>query len=230
MIFPRSRCLAGLVWLLGACGGDRRADDAATRSPAGEALQPDSSSTARSPASAEPRVAASATDTSSVADSTAVGHSKVAIRSVYTSLADAECRLVERDEETGGISSLCPGTAGHVLLVHDYDARMTVDVVTPDGRTHRLRYSAVISSAFSSLGPRAEWRVRNGTPIALIVRVNAFENPETPDRATSYLAVAKITSREVCVTDRIPPAANANEAARQAADQSAPRPCKRDPG
>ena len=138
---------------------------------------------------------------------------------------------VEQDEETGGTRSRCPGTAGYVLMVDDFDARMSVDIVAPGGRTHPLRYSGVITSNFSSLGPRAEWRMRGGKPVALIVRVNAFEDPEVPNRATSYLAVAKITARETCVTDRIPPTTpNANEAAQRAADQSASRPCMRDIG
>ena len=230
MIFSRSLGLAGLLFLLGACGGDRTMDDAASDLQPGQTPRSDSGS-ARVPAtSTEPRVPAFVTDSLAAGDSTASGDSTAAIRSVYTSLAEADCRLVEKDEETGATSSRCPGTAGYALLVHDWDARMTVDVVAPDGRTHRLRYSGVITSAFSSLGPRAEWRMRDGKPVALIVRVNAFEDPETPDRAVSYLAVAKITAREVCVTDRIPPAANANEAARRAADQSASRPCVRDLG
>ncbi len=234
MLAPRSLCLSGLLCLLGACGGDRPANDAASPSQANETPQSDSGSVVRASAPTEPRVPAFVagegpkSDSTAAVDSTAAGASTAAIGSVYTSLAEADCRLVKKDEETGATSSRCPGAAGHALLVHDYDARMTVDVVTPDGRTHRLRYSGVITSAFSSLGPRAEWRMRDGKPIALIVRVNAFENPDTPDRATSYLTVARLTAREICVTDRIPPAANANEAAQRAADQSTSRPCMRD--
>ena len=220
MISTRFLCLACAVVLLGACG-DRTTDGSA---PA------DSGSVATSPSSSEPQVPPFATDSAPASDSTAAGDSAGAIRSVYTSLAEADCRVVERDEETGGTTSRCPGTAGYALLVDDFDARMSIDVVAPGGRTHRLRYSAVISSAFTSLGPRAEWRVRDGTPIALIVRVNAFENPEVPDRATSYLAVAKITSGETCVTDRIPPGRDANDVARRAADSSAARRCRPDPG
>ena len=228
MIFSRWLCMAGVLGLLGACGGDHPADDAAPGAQATDASRPDSGVAAASPAPGESRIPAFVGDSAPASTSTAAGDSTASIRSVYTSLGEAECRLVERDEETGATSSRCPGTAGYALLVHDYDARMTVDVVAPDGRTHRLRYSGVITSAFSTLGPRAEWRMRDGKPIALIVRVNAFEDPETPDRATSYLAVARITDRETCVTDRIPPAANANEAAQRAADQSASRPCMRD--
>lgn len=229
-MIPRFLCLAGLLFLLGACGGDRPGDDAAPDPQPGGASRPDTSAAMVSTGAAEPGVPAFVADSTTAGDSTSAGDSTAAIRSVYTSLVEADCRLVERDEETGATSSRCPGTAGYTLLVHDWDARMTVDVVAPDGGTHRLRYSGVITSAFSSLGPRAEWRMRNGTPVALIVRVNAFEAPETPDRATSYLAVARITPGEACVIGRIPPSASANEAARQAADQSASRSCMRDLG
>lgn len=235
MIHPRSLCLAALLCLLGACGSDRTTEDAASGLQPGESSRSDTAVAKGPTGSAAPGVPAFVTDSAPArnstpgSDSTPTSDSPAAIRSVYTSLAEADCRLVEQNEETGDTTSRCPGTAGYALLVHDWDARMTVDVVAPGGRTEGLRYSAVITSAFSSLGPRAEWRMRKGAPLALIVRVNAFENPETPDRATSYLAVAKITSRETCVTDRIPPTTpNANGAARQAADQSASRPCMRD--
>jgi hypothetical protein len=230
MIHLRSLYLAGLLCLLGACGGDRTMEDAASDVQPGETSRSDSpGAVTGSTDSTQPRVPAFVTDSATGGDSVSASGSPGTIRSVYTSLAPADCRLVKRDADTNDPTYRCPGTAGYALLVHDWDARMTVDVVAPGGRTHRLRYSGVISSAFSSLGPRAEWRMRDEKPIGLIVRVNAFENPDTPDRATSYLAVAKITDRETCVTDRIPPTTpNANEAARQAADRSASRPCMRD--
>ncbi len=228
MISAPSWRLAGLICLLGACGGDRTVEDAASDLQRGAPPRPDPAAAPGSAAPAAPRAPALVADSAEAGDPGPATDSTAGITSVYTSLADADCRLVEKDEETGATSSRCPGTAGYALLVHDYDARMTVDVVAPDGRRHRLRYSGVITAAFSSLGPRAEWRTRNGKPVALVVRVNAFENPEAPSRATSYLAVAKITPRETCVTDRIPPAAGANQAAQQAADRSASRPCMRD--
>lgn len=149
-----------------------------------------------------------------------------AVSSVYTSLAEADCRVTEADEESGSSTSRCPGVAGHELDVHDGDARVSIDIITPDGKEHPLNYWSVITQAFSSPGPRAEWRMRGGRPIALIVRVNASETTDDGTmRRVSYLAVAKITARAICVTDRILPAADANEAARRAADQSASRPC-----
>lgn len=151
-----------------------------------------------------------------------------AIRSVYTELDLARCRVTATDEESESSSARCPGVAGYALNVHEGDLRMSIDVVTPDGREHPLNYWSVITSGFSSLGPRAEWRMRGGRPIALIVRVNASEDPEDSSRITSWLAVAKITDSAICVTERIPPTHGANEAARRAADQSASTPCKAD--
>jgi hypothetical protein len=148
-----------------------------------------------------------------------------AFDSVYTDIAPERCKTVETREESAGSVQKCPGVAGYDLLVEDDDSRQSVTVVGPDGRRHPLNYWQVVTTAFSSLGDKAEWRVeRKGgklRPFALIVRVNASENPEQPGQKTSYLAVAKITADEVCVTDR----AKTNEEARQAADASPGKPC-----
>lgn len=150
------------------------------------------------------------------------------VRSVYTSLDPDRCRTVSTDEEVGGSVQRCGGVAGYSLVVTDGDARMTIDVVAPGGRVHRLNYWSVITHNFSTVGPRAEWRMRGTRPIALIVRVNANEDLEDPSRITSYLAVARITPRGICVTDRIGPVPGANELARRAADAPGTRPCLRD--
>jgi hypothetical protein len=148
-----------------------------------------------------------------------------AAESVYTDIAPARCKTVETHEESAGSVQKCPGVAGYTLLVEDDDSRQSVTVVSPDGKKHPLNYWQVITTGFSSLGEKAEWRVeRKGgkvQPFALIVRVNASENPEKPDEKTSYLAVAKITAAAVCVTDKV----QTNEEARQAADASADKPC-----
>jgi hypothetical protein len=151
-----------------------------------------------------------------------------AVSSVYTSLAEADCRVIEVDEESESSVSRCPGAAGYALKVLEGDLRQSIDVITPDGKEHPLNYWSVVSGGFSTVGPRAEWRMRGGRPIALIVRVNASENPEDATRITSYLAVARIAPGPVCVTDRIAPTAEANAAARAAADRSAGRPCLSD--
>jgi hypothetical protein len=148
-----------------------------------------------------------------------------AVDSVYTDLAAARCKTVETAEEGAYSVQKCAGVAGYALLVEDDDSRQSVTVVSPDGKKHPLNYSQVITSGFSSLGEKAEWRVEKKggklLPLALIVRVNASENPEKPEQKTSYLAVAKLTANEVCVTDKV----KSNEEARAAADASADKPC-----
>jgi hypothetical protein len=149
-----------------------------------------------------------------------------AFKSVYTDLAAARCKTVEAAADEGAHSvQKCPGVAGYELLVEDDDSRQSVTVVSPDGKRHPLNYWQVITSGFSSLGEKAEWRVeRKGgqvRPFALIVRVNASENPEKPEQKTSYLAVAKLTAAEVCVTDKV----KTNKEAQAAADASEGKPC-----
>ena len=149
-------------------------------------------------------------------------------RSVYTSLDPKQCKNV-RTVESGDYEGRCPGVAGYSLLVVEGDLRQNITVITPQKKQHSLELWNVVSSAFSSLGPRAEWRVtKKGAkvvPHALIVRYNASEDVEHPDKLTSYLAVAKITSTSICVIEKIPPAANANEMARVAADSASDKPC-----
>ncbi len=152
-----------------------------------------------------------------------------ALKSVYTSLASRDCTTVSTNEEGAQSTQRCPGMGGYGLLVEDADSRMSVTLVAPGGKQHELKYWEVVTTGFSSLGEKAEWRVkrqgRRDVPVALIVRLNASENGEHPEKQTSYLVVAKITPGQACVTDKIAPGADANEQARRAADTAASRPC-----
>jgi hypothetical protein len=154
-------------------------------------------------------------------------------QSVYTNLDPKFCKTLKSDpSEAGEYLGRCNGTAGYKLLVAEGDLRQNITVVTPRGTEHSLDLWSLISPAFSSLGPKAEWRVtkqKNKTiPVSLIVRYNASENNEQPNKLTSYLVVIKITADEICVTDKIKPGANANEEARRLAD-SPGRPCLKAP-
>lgn len=150
------------------------------------------------------------------------------VTSVYTDLAAAKCRTIQVDKESGSSTQSCAGVAGYRLLVEDSDNRISITVVSPNGKKHPLHYWSVITSAFSSVGDKAEWRVKKvgkkRAPMALIVRINANEDADSSTR-TSYLAVAKITAQGICVTDKIQPGAKANEEARTAADSSARKAC-----
>ena len=147
-------------------------------------------------------------------------------RSVYTPLGEKQCRTMKSAiSGDDGYEARCRGTAGYTLLLSEGDLRQNITVVTPQGTKHSLDLWTVISGGFSSVGPKAEWRISQQKPSALILRYNASEDPEQPNKLTSYLAVTKITPTEICVTDKIPPGARANENARRAADESAKKPC-----
>jgi hypothetical protein len=150
-------------------------------------------------------------------------------RSIYTDLASGKCQTIKLDKESGSSVQRCAGVEGYKLLVLDDDSRQSVTLVAPNGKEHPLKFWEVITGHFSSIGQKAEWRVveKNGksVPVGLIVRVNAAENPDAPNQITSYLAVAKITPAETCVTDKIQPGAKANEVARIAADAAVDKPC-----
>jgi hypothetical protein len=148
-------------------------------------------------------------------------------RSVYTPLGDKQCRTIKSAEAGDeGYEARCPGTAGYTLLLSEGDLRQNITVITPKGAKHSLDLWSVVSGGFSSLGPKAEWRIdKTSGPVALILRYNASEDPDKPDKRTSYLAVTKITPTEICVTDKISPGPTANEDARRAADASSTKPC-----
>lgn len=149
--------------------------------------------------------------------------------SVYTNLIGSGCKTVETNAETGGAVQECKGFGKWSLMILDDDERMSINIVSPDKKTSELNFWSVVTTAFSSLGAKAEWRVKkeaNGlTPIALIVRVNSSSDATGKMVRQSYLAVTKITAAEICVTDKIADGKNANQLARSAADNSANKSC-----
>lgn len=156
------------------------------------------------------------------------------LTSVYTSLEEDNCKTLEANEdEAGWYKGRCKGISGYNLLLMEGDLRQTLTILDPKNKEFPLDLWSTVSSSFSSLGAKAEWRVKkqgNKTiPVALIVRFNASENPEKPEQTTSYLVVSKITNNEMCVTDVVKPNAKANEQARALADQAANKACKAQP-
>jgi hypothetical protein len=155
-------------------------------------------------------------------------------RSVYTSLDPKSCKTLESTSSEGGYyKARCTGTAGYSLLLEEGDVRQNITVVTPRRTKHSLNLWTVVSPAFSSVGPKAEWRLtiqgRKVTPTAVIIRYNASEDSSNPEKTTSYLVVTKITATEICVTDRVSPGPKANDDARRLADESATKPCLKTP-
>jgi hypothetical protein len=125
----------------------------------------------------------------------------------------------------------CPGIAGYKLHRYEFDLRANIVVVAPDGKEHNLQLPAIINPGFSFLGAKAEWRVRRTgktiIPKALIVRYihDSWLDDVQKVKEIHYLAVAKITSNGICVTDRIPASRTMNIKARKAANISSSKPC-----
>ena len=116
---------------------------------------------------------------------------KPKIESVYTNLDAKSCKTLESETEgTGWYRGECKGVGEYKLQVTEGDLRQSVDVVARNKSKYELDLPGHVSGGFSSVGAKAEWRVsRRGktvTPIALIVRFNASENPEDSSVITSY--------------------------------------------
>jgi hypothetical protein len=152
--------------------------------------------------------------------------SQAQITSKYTDLIDTKCKSLESDPDDGELySGECPGIAGYKLNLIEGDLRQTINVMDPKAEKHQLRFWEFFGG-FSSVGSKAEWRMKGKTPFALIVRLNVSEDPEDSTKITSYLIVAKITQDFACITDIIKPSRMQNVEARKAADKSVNIACK----
>lgn len=180
---------------------------------------------ATSPTVGKPKPADAAPEAGSASETSST--STPAARSEYSSLAVADCTLQKRDAESGSTVYRCPGMDGFTLQMHDSDARMSLDVVAGDGKPQPLTFWSLANGAFSNLGPKAEWRYapEAASPQALVVRYEAYEQPEKPDLTTSYLLVVKLAQSGSCLIGQVPPSPAQNEQARALADVAAERPC-----
>lgn len=146
-------------------------------------------------------------------------------KSVYTSLSDSACKTIESNPDDGGsYLGECPGAGKFKLQLLEGDLRQSVNVIFPKGKKSELNIWHTFGG-FSSVGQKAEWRIKNGIPIALIIRFNVSENPEDSTKITSYLIVSKITKTAACITDVVPPGKTQNAKARKLADASSAKPC-----
>lgn len=143
-------------------------------------------------------------------------------KSVYTPISNEKCETKQTSPVSGYLK--CEGVGGYNLEVLDDDARMSVNVVSPDQKVHELDFWGHFRN-FSYVGEKAEWRMKANNPVALIIRYNVSDKGDS-DKTSSYLMVAKITKQTACVTDIVKPAKNQNLTAQKLADKSALKPCK----
>jgi hypothetical protein len=147
--------------------------------------------------------------------------------SSYTSTAPKDCRTVGKPGDSGSTTQVCPGKSGLVVLISEDDLRQTVSV-GPD-RAAAAREPAAESwfAPFNSTAPTVEWRAVDGKPFAIIQRWLIADNNDLDKAGTPtskpVLAVTRLPPGPVCHVAYIDGQANrnANEVARQAADEFA---------
>jgi len=147
-----------------------------------------------------------------------------AMESAYTSLKTSDCRTVETPGNEDSYIGECKGVGGFKIVLMEGDLRQSIDIVTPSGKRLPLGFWHIFG-AFSSVGDKAEWRLKAGRPVALIVRLNVSEDSEDSSRTTSYLLVSKISPTQACVVAKMKPEKDQNVQARNLADRSAALPC-----
>lgn len=134
--------------------------------------------------------------------------------SVYTKLDVGRCRVLERIEEGESVSWRCPGHAGIPLFVSTGDGRYDVDAGVDNGEWEAL-------GGFHTLGPRVEWRLRRGRPIAIIFRY-IQSGPDQPPGTRIAVETIGRAGRPGCLISMIDGAfPNANAVARERADRRA---------
>jgi hypothetical protein len=143
--------------------------------------------------------------------------------SSYTSTAPKDCRTIGKPEN-GSAKQVCPGKSGLVVLISEDDLRQTVSV----GPNHIAASKEPAAEAgfapFNSTANTVEWRAVDGTPFAIIQRwlISDTDKAGSPI-SKPMLAVTRLPPGPVCHVAYIDGQANrnANELARQAADEFA---------
>jgi hypothetical protein len=143
--------------------------------------------------------------------------------SSYTSTAPKDCRTIGKPEN-GSTKQVCPGKSGLVVLISEDDLRQTVSV----GPNHMAASKEPAAEAgfapFNSAGNTVEWRAVDDKPFAIIQRwlISDTDKAGSPI-SKPMLAVTRLPPGPVCHVAYIDGQANrnANELARQAADEFA---------
>jgi hypothetical protein len=146
--------------------------------------------------------------------------------SSYTSTAPKDCRTIGKPEN-GSTTQVCPGKSGLVVVISEDDLRQTVSVGPNRVAASKEPAAEAGFAPFNSTAPTVEWRAVDGKPFAIIQRWLIADNNDT-DKAgipisKPMLAVTRLPPGPVCHVAYIDGQANrnANELARQAADEFA---------
>src|SRR6267142_2481927 len=144
----------------------------------------------------------------------------------YTSTAPKDCRTIGKPAN-GSTKQVCPGKSGLVVVISEDDLRQTVSVGPNHIAARKEPAAETWFAPFNSTANTVEWRAVDGTPFAIIQSWLIADNNDT-DKAGSpiskpMLAVTRLPPGPVCHVAYIDGQANrnANELARQAADEFA---------
>jgi hypothetical protein len=150
------------------------------------------------------------------------------ISSIYSVLDLEHCQKLALFEDGGeGGEWSCPGIKDHDVRVWEGDLRSYVGF----GKDAPKQCASMETfGAFNSLGPRVEWRMKDGKPFATILRWFTEQRTEGSPVKQNWLVVTKLDDKGACHIAYVDTKyTDANEVARQRADeQSASFNCARD--
>lgn len=140
--------------------------------------------------------------------------------SAYTKIMtpDAKCIQVEMNEEEGWAVSKCPGYKGIDVWVGEGDLRAMVGY--GKNGNEEMAYQRTFP-LFNTTGETVEWRLKDGKPVATILRWKVDGGPDMPKG--EMLVVTQLEAGNQCWIAVVAAHKNknANELARQAADELA---------
>lgn len=146
--------------------------------------------------------------------------------SSYTSTAAKQCRTVGKPGD-GGVTQVCPGKSGLLVVISEDDLRQTVSVGPTQAAAAREPAAQTWFAPFNSTANTVEWRETDGRPFAIIQRWLIADNDDL-DKGGSpiskpILAVTRLPPGPVCHVAYVDGQANrnANDVARRAADEFA---------
>jgi hypothetical protein len=149
--------------------------------------------------------------------------------SSYSSIAAANCWSEGPGRVEDSPTRVCRGRASLVVLVNKDDKRETVSVGHNRVEAAKEPAAQTFFGPFNSALPAIEWRIASNNPFAMIQQWRIADTVDQtiaksgdPD-AKSLLVVSRLPPGEVCPVAYIDAEANhnANELAREAADQIA---------
>ena len=148
--------------------------------------------------------------------------------SSYTSTAPKDCRQIGKPSELDGSTTrVCPGKAGLIVLIAEDDLREIVSVGRNRTQAAAEPAANVWFHPFNSSEHTVEWRSADGKPFAIIQRWHIADGADLDAKGRpntkAMLAVTRLPPGAVCHVAYVDAVANpnANELARQAADQFA---------